>query len=377
MKSNRLLIYLFICCAISFGTGCSKTNLPMNSTRSFYMGVTPWPADFTQTEVLGAYQFINQHCDIISQHFDDGIPWQEALQQQPMPTAFQQDVQNRIALTPPGKTILLSVSALNLTRKAKSDYYKHSSPNITDSIRQHWQQIRFSDPSVSNAYLHYISYLIDQFQPAYVNFGVESNLSVWPENDFNDYLIFIQQVYAALKIKYPQLPFFVSLMAEEGTSALNNAARLLPYSDYVALSAYPYITSGSSANGNTNPQLLPTDYFTRYINLAPNKPFAFAETGYNAEPLQIAAFQLNKQGNAAWQDAYLQQVLQLCQQQHAVFFIWFCYKDYNAGVQTLISMGQYQPLFSLWSDMGLVSESNQLRPAYQTWLNWMQMNREP
>jgi hypothetical protein len=38
-----------------------------------------------------AYNFINQHCDIVSHHFDDGIPYDEAYKQQPMPTALQQE----------------------------------------------------------------------------------------------------------------------------------------------------------------------------------------------------------------------------------------------------------------------------------------------
>ena len=42
------------------------------------MGVTPWPADFTSAEIDSAYQFINHHCDIVSHHFDEGIPYEDA-----------------------------------------------------------------------------------------------------------------------------------------------------------------------------------------------------------------------------------------------------------------------------------------------------------
>ena len=83
------------------------------------MGVTPWPADFTVDEVNNSYEFINNHCDIVSHHFDDGIPYEEAFRLQPMPAAFQQEVQTRKAKTAIGKKIFLSISALNLTRREK------------------------------------------------------------------------------------------------------------------------------------------------------------------------------------------------------------------------------------------------------------------
>jgi len=48
--------------------GCKKES--SQPTRSFYLGVTPWPADFTAGEVDAAYRFINSHCDMVSHHFD-------------------------------------------------------------------------------------------------------------------------------------------------------------------------------------------------------------------------------------------------------------------------------------------------------------------
>ena len=58
--------------------GCSTTESNVSEKRTFYMGVTPWPADFTSAEIDSAYQFINHHCDIVSHHFDEGIPYEDA-----------------------------------------------------------------------------------------------------------------------------------------------------------------------------------------------------------------------------------------------------------------------------------------------------------
>ena len=109
-----------------FFISCDKNTPADENTRTFYMGTTPWPADFTAAEVDTAYQFINQHCDIISHHFDDGIPYEEVYNGQPFPLAMQQDIQTRLTKTAPGKKVFLSVAALNITRREKPEYYNQS-----------------------------------------------------------------------------------------------------------------------------------------------------------------------------------------------------------------------------------------------------------
>ena len=114
MKWTNLLSVFFI---VVIAIGCSNENEKTIATekRSFYMGVTPWPADFNIAEVDTSYAFVNNHCDIVSHHFDDGIPYEEAFNNQPMPTQLQNDVNYRVSHTNSSKKILLSVSALNLS----------------------------------------------------------------------------------------------------------------------------------------------------------------------------------------------------------------------------------------------------------------------
>jgi hypothetical protein len=370
MKSSFsiLLISLFIV----FSVSCRKKKEPA-ATRSFYMGVTPWPADFTEQEVNNSYDFINSHCDIVSHHFDDGIPYEEAFANLPMPQRFQQEVQTRKIKITAGKKIFLSVSALNLSRKEKADYY--SNVIITDSIKNYWKQLPVNHSKIVTAYINYISRLIDEFQPIYVNYGVESNNGLWNPVEFALYKDFISKVYGQLKIKYPNTPFFISFIVDETTAGYNYASQLIPYSDFVGLSAYPYVTVSSSATGNTNPKNFPPDYFTKFINLAPSKPLAFAETGYIAENLVIPSFNLNKQGNDAWQKDYLEIICKLCNERKAKLLIWFCHKDYDAGDNTLRNLGLYTDLFAFWEDTGLKDETGRERPAYQSWVQWMQRKK--
>jgi hypothetical protein len=364
MKTNRFLVFLLLCVF----TQCRKASVP-EQTRSFHMAVTPWPSDFTPAAIDSAYAFINNHCDMVSHHFDEGIPYEEAFNQLSWPQELMNDVSARKQKTAPGKKILLSVAPLNLTRHEKADYY--SKPDaITDSIKNYWKQLPLNDLKIVTAYFRYVCYLIDQLHPQEVNYGVESNSAEWTSTDFNLYTDFLSKVYGLLKQKYPDLPFFLSFMVMEEPVALAHASALMPYSDYIGLSSYPY-TASSTLNGMTDPSKLPADFFTRYINLAPTKPWGFAETGYIAQDLNLPSYSLSRHGTTAWQRDYLEKIFTLCNEQHARFLVWFCSSDYDAGIIRIKQMGIYQELFSLWQDTGFTDENNAMRPSYHLWLQWM------
>lgn len=351
---------------------CSKSSLieqtKIQETRPFYMGVTPWPADFTIAEVDTSYAFVNNHCDIVSHHFDDGIPYDEAFNNQPMPLNLQQDVQYRKSKTGLGKKILLSVSALDLTRIHKAGYFKQST--VAASIKNSWESLAFDNPNITVAYVNYISWLVNNFQPNYINFGVESNASQFNVAEFQKYKLFLSQVYSQLKVKFPTIPIFISFIVDESNEGFANASQLIAYTDYISLSAYPYVSVSSSASGNTNPELFPANYFEKFIALA-NKPLAISETGYIAENISIPAFNLNKQGNEVWQKSYLNLVLNLCKMHNAKFLIWFCSKDYDAAITTLQAQGLYQDLFGLWKDIGFKNQNGTKRLSYKLWDEWI------
>lgn len=364
-----LILFLAGCCSLLIS--CKKEKQP--EVRTFYMGTTPWPADFTNEEVDSAYRFLESSCDLISQHIDDGIPWEEALTAVPWPTSLEQDLQYRRSRST--KAVFLSVSALDLSRKQKAAYYRVSSQS--QAIKDAWAARAFDDPQVITAYVNYMKRLIQLFNPIYVNYGVESNLLTWDPVAFARYKNFLAQVYSQLKTAYPAIPFMVSFMVDESDSGLGYARQLLPYTDIVGLSAYPYVAVSSSNSGNTDPAAFPSNYFQRYFDLAPEKKLAFAETGYLAQPLSIPALSFSKNGTAAWQQQYLEKVLNYCQQQQAVFLIWFCAKDYNAGTARIQAAGLYEPIFSLWEDTGLIDEKGMRRPAHTSWMQWFSRRRVP
>jgi len=351
-------------------SSCKKSTT--SQTRSFYMGVTPWPPDFTSQDVDRAYDFINTHCDIVSHHFDDGIPYQQAANDMPMPMKLQNEVNTRKAKTKAGQKIFLSVSALSLTRLDKAVWLTDTTDATVDN---YWKSLPFNDSMVIKAYINYMSYLIDAFQPVFVNYGVESNSESWNSVNFSQYKDFLSMVYTRLKTKYPGLPFFISFMVGEDSRSLTNASQLTGYTDYIALSAYPYTNVSSSANGNTDPALFPSNYFTRYIDLDPAKPFGFAETGYIAENLDISSYNLHKIGTAQWQADYLNLICKICNDRNAKFLIWFCSYDYDAADIRLKQLGLYIDLFGFWQDTGLYDQNFNPRLSYTVWNTWMSRER--
>jgi hypothetical protein len=371
MKKVLFLIVLaFVSCS-------KKEETKPLETRSFYMGTTPWPADLTVTEVNNTYDFINNNCDIVSHHFDEGVPYNEAFNNLTMPNSLLDNVQTRKLKTNPNKKIFLSVSALNIDRISKASYYNNAT--TANNIKTYWEQLPFDDPKIVTAYVNYLSWLIDEFHPIYVNYGVESNAGQWNAIDFLKYKTFLSQTYNQLKIKYSTIPFFISFIVTESNLEYNNATQLTNYTDFIGLSAYPYIGISSSANEDTNPNNFPANYFEKFINLA-NKPLAFAETGYIAQNLSIPAYSLNKQGNEIYQRDYLEKVLQLCNEKNAKLFIWFCPKDYDNLIITFQNQGLGNAntlnLLALWRDTGLIDETGRQRLSSKSWTNWMEKEKK-
>ncbi|MBC6492144.1 hypothetical protein BC349_13870 [Flavihumibacter stibioxidans] len=134
------------------------------------LGVTPWLAD----------------CDFVSHHFDDGIPFEEAFSHSSMPATLVKDVGFRKSHTT-GKPVLLSISALDLSRKQKAAYYRDA-PETPDEVKARWTELPFDHPDIIMAYTNYIRWLAGQFQPAWINYGVESNLALIPEISSCQYL---------------------------------------------------------------------------------------------------------------------------------------------------------------------------------------------
>ncbi len=340
--------------------------------RSFYMGFTPIAYDATAQALEETYAFIHKRADLIAHHFAEGVPWPEAYDQKAYHPAVERNLRYRTRARAPRQKVYLALSPMTVQAGGLGGYWGEKSDMPRPGA---WQGKDFDDPAVITAYTNFCSDMIRRFRPDFVAYGVEVNglvreaPSKWPK-----FVKLARIVYAALKAEHRSLPIFVSLQldyfwADEG-SQRKAVADILPYTDYLAVSTYPYV------DRYPDPLQIPRDYFAGPAALASKKPFAVAETGFTAKP--VNAFGKSIRGQEDWQDAYLQRLLAESQRLQARFVVWFVPRDYDALVdrlKTLHVSDNTLGFFSVWRSNGLVDGRGAPRKALETWEGWLKRPR--
>ena len=361
MKIINLIILLLCASLIS----CKKTTFKQD-TRSFYIGASPYPPDFTINGKNLSYKFINTNCDIIAHHFDDGVPWQEALDKIDYPNLVTSDINFRISTTKVHR-VYLALTPLAISRINIANYW---SDDVKESIKNEWATKDINDSTVIKAYYNYCCYMIDLFNPQYFNYAIECNSRDWANTQFNKFEDFCSKIYPKLKQRYPKLPIFTSYMVSLDEIMLERAIKLNVYSDYIAVSSYPYLHIGSLSSGITEPKSIPSNWLSRYKDIDKSKRFAIVETGYIAEDLDLSVYGMTKMGKPEWQADYVQLLFEECNNRDTEFVIWFTPYDYDNGYNTALAVGQNVPLFKFWRDTGLYDGNGLERPSLKVWKKW-------
>lgn len=367
MKKINVILFVII---ISFPLkSCKKDKENLTTeNRTFYIGFTTWPFDFTDSAKQYTYAKTNELSDLIAYHFDNGIPWNEVLTNSNYPQNILDDLNEKKLNIQLGHQLYVSLAALQSPR-TKLALYRNASDN--QPLPSPWDTISFSNFSVINAYINYCSLIIDKLNPDYFNYGIESNSHEWQLGEFSKYKFFCSKVYSALKNKYPTLKLMVSVMVDSDTKSYTNATELMQYSDYVALSIYPFIYIGSPTYGDTNPDNFPSDWLSKMRSISPNKKFGIAETGYIAEDLNLSNYGITKHGTEEWQAKYITKLLNECNNLNAEFIIYWEVRDYDLGWKYLQSIGLNDQALSTWKDIGLIDGDGKTRPSLDIWENWL------
>ncbi len=337
--------------------------------RSFSMGFTPTEYDATPQALEETYAFIGRHADLIAHRFVQGVPWPEAYDQKPYHPAVERDLRYRELKRARRQKVFLALSPIAAAAEGLGGYWgaKGNMPRPGP-----WERKDFDDPEVITAYTNFASDMIRRFRPDFVAYGIEVNSLVkdapaeWPR-----FVKLARPVYAALKAEHPTLPIFVSLQLDyfwaNEPDQRKAIGQILPYTDYIAVSTYPYI------NHYADPRAIPRDYFARLAALASQKPFAVAETGFTAKAVSVLGTRIP--GREEWQDAYMKFLLDESQRLRAKFVVWFVPRDYDALVERLRTLqipGNTIDLYSIWKSNGLVNARGDRRKAFQTWSEWLQ-----
>jgi hypothetical protein len=345
-------------------------NLSLPSSRSFYMSMSPFPYDLTNKAQIETYGFLHEHTDMAFHHFDSGVPWPEAYNNSPYRKNVEDDLNYRVSQIKKGQKVYLTTTPVIITRDGMSGY-RGDSDNLERPGK--WKDKAFDDPEAIQAYVNYCRYMIKKFKPDYFAYGIEVNILADKDpEEFEKYLVMAEQAYTTLKKENPGLPIFLTLHIDtyvthpvEQKAAID---RLLKYSDYVAVSTYPYTYK-------SNPKDLPENWFSQMHELAPEKPFAIAETGFAAEDLVLKQYGVTLKGNEEWQAEYMNFMLSGANDLNAEFVIWFVSGDYDK-IWAIMEKNGSDELFKLWKDNGLVDGNRDPRKSLSVWDAWRSLPLE-
>ena len=345
-----------------------------HTTRSFYMGFTPWLYEASIAAQNATYSRLEAHGDIIKHHLLGGIPWQEALDGQPYHANVEAELQARISRTPDNSEVFLAIDSLNSARTALAPY-RGAMDNMP--LTGDWATRTWSSQEVIDAYIAYAEDMINRFEPRYFEYGTEaSELLLNDAAAFTDYLIFAEAVYGSLKSTYPNLTLIISIAlkspgSDEMQTIQTNIGSLLAFSDVVGISVYPYAFFNHADKGD--PANLPLYWLDQINDFSGDKPLAISETGWIAEDLDIAAFTFSESSSAAKQNAYLDELLIAANDKQMEFVIWWSVTDFD----TLWNVELAQdPVAKIWKDIGLYDENQLPRSALQTWDSWYDKTRQ-
>ena len=328
--------------------------------RPFRLGFTTVPYDISFEAVDYTYATIAEDADLIVHHFDNGVPWPEALAGDPWPAGLQAEWDDRLARTDPSLAVMLSMTPINFWRDGLALYRGDEGDQ---PLPPEWEGRSFDDPDVMAAYADYVLRSVAFFDPDYLVTGIEVNMLLTARPDlWPGYLALQQATYDAVKAQYPELPVFVSVLGMatiDGISDHDAAAQraalpdILASSDYFALSLYPYMTAYM-----TTP--LPDTLFDGLFDLS-DKPLAITETGYLAETLTVAG--LTFESTPEKQADYIGWLLGEAQARNAELVVNFVLRDYDALWEKI---GRTD-LAAVWRDTGLFDEDGSARPAMELW----------
>ena len=338
-------------------------SLELPESRSFHMGFSG-----TFGGPLEVHEQVDktmaEHAEMVVLIFHDlvDVPWPEALAEKPYPRELEEKIAFRKSHLPKGQKVYVMAGPLTLGRNALKER------------PDDWKDKDFDDPDVIAAFTNHCRRLIREFKPDYFCYGVEVNtLATSNPTGFRKYLVMAKEVYEALKKENPNLPIFLSFTIDHYYKDEENqreaVRQLLPYTDYIAVSTYPYMS------GFANPEDFPQDWFSRIAELDPTKPFAIGETSYPAEDLVLPERNVNVPGSEAWQAWYARFILEESNRLNGRFVAWFFARDYDAYFEQLDEEDSFTKLLRIWRDTGMLDGDGNARESLHIWDEWLKLPR--
>lgn len=376
MRYRASLPCLALLCLASAGPAGAIRPLPRagsqdKKVRPFALGVNPFPYDLTPEAIEATQLWILDNTDLVSIKLDEGVPWQEALENKSTYDPGFEGSLDWKSKHPQDRKVFVSVTPLNKDKNGMAGY-RGALENMPNP--DPWNKKDLDDPLVAKAFLNFCREMIRRFRPDYFAYGIEVNQLVKVPVKWKKFVPFARDVYSVLKKEYPQLQIFVTLStdqaieAEQATIQKKAISEVLPFSDMVAVTAIPYLKEA-------NPSKLPKNYFAQMAALAPQKPFAIAETAFLAEDVTVdlGPLHLERVGKAAWQADYLRYCFEEGTKHNAKFIIWMIPRDLDQLYTKLPPL--IRDILLPIKDTGLLDGEGKPRKSYELWSQWLKYSR--
>lgn len=333
------------------------------AASSAAFGFTPFPYDFTIEALDRTHQIVAEHGTLYGIHLDDGIPWGEALRNEPLPAKERGKWDDLARRRPSGHKVYLGLAPLAKDRKSLA-------PATEGSMATGKLQLDgFDAPAVKTAYLNYARRAVEKFAPDYLNLGIEAGeLAARDRARWPAFAELYEHVRSNLKREYPRLQIGISfglqsLMEEDVADRVRGVVKA---SDYVGLSFYPYMSAFHEKFGAAPLPGPPGQWREplEWVRAFTNKPIALCETGYSSRSIDLPNWGLHMHGDPVLQEQYVVDLGQIARRDGYLFVVWFMPVDYDrmfAGLKT------GDNTYLLWQNVGLFDSQLAPKPAWARW----------
>ncbi len=357
-SANRILVLL-----LASACSLSVTALTEDSDRKTAFGFTPFPYDISEEAVEKTHQLIVDNGSIYALHFDNGIPWKEALENKPFPKKIQEEWESSARKIPAGHKVYVGLAPVGKDRKTIAPAGEGS------KLPRGFKGSRFDDSDVMKAFLNYARRAVETFRPDYLNLGIEAGELADRDHDaWKRYVKLYQYVRRELKRDHPRLMIGVSfgLQSLMEKKVADRAKVVVEDSDYLGLSFYPYASSFGEKMGS--PSLpSPPDQWRKplqWVKKYTDKPIAICETGYSTRDISISAYKLEMEGSETLQKAYVEDLGKIAERDNYLFVVWFLAIDYDA-LYKKIPEGDGSN--KIWRNIGFLDGKLRPKPGWESW----------
>ena len=340
-----------------------------------YFGFTAFPYDMSIEAFIKTHQTVAENSTVFALHFDDGIPWKELLADAPLPARMQKEWDDQARGIPRGMKVYVGLAPLDKDRKglapATGEAKRLPMPDALASAP-------LDDPKLEAAYLIYARRAVKQFNPDFLNIGIEAGSPMMLRDPirWKQFEALYDHVRTAIKHEFPRVQIGISfnLGNLRGDKESHAAKSLIEKSDYIGLSFYPSASSFDEKYGAKPYGEGPSAWRDplAWVHAYTNKPIALCETGYTTQNLTLKAFNIDIKGDVTLQADYVKDLFTMARRDHYAFVIWFLPIDYD---KLYAKMPPGSEVMKLWENIGLIDGDLKPKPSWEIWKAGLAVSR--